>query len=250
MGHEAKTIAAGRERPAFYAMRQGAWRDYVTVLHVPYTLWHLSYVAIGAATAPVFHPDRMLWTLASFFLAVGIAAHALDELKGRPLRTRIPGPVLWLMALVSAAVAVAIGAVGAITVMPSLWAFVVFGSFILVAYNLELLGGAFHTDFWFAFAWGAFPFLTAYWTGSESFSPGAGALAAVCFGLSLTQRKLSTQARLLRRRAAQVCGTIEYSDGASQRLDVAYLLAVPERALRVLSVTVPLLALGLVALRL
>ena len=36
-------------RPAFYALAPGGWRDYVTLLHPPYTLWHLSYVAIGAA---------------------------------------------------------------------------------------------------------------------------------------------------------------------------------------------------------
>jgi hypothetical protein len=38
-------------RPAFYALARGGWRDYVTLLHPPYTLWHLSYVAIGAAIA-------------------------------------------------------------------------------------------------------------------------------------------------------------------------------------------------------
>ena len=36
-------------RPAFYALRSGGWRDYVTLLHPPYTLWHLSYAAMGAA---------------------------------------------------------------------------------------------------------------------------------------------------------------------------------------------------------
>ena len=75
-------------RPAFYALRRGGWRDWVTLLHPPYTLWHLSYVAVGAALAPHFHLDRLLWALVAFFLAMGVAAHALDELNGRPLRTR------------------------------------------------------------------------------------------------------------------------------------------------------------------
>jgi len=39
-------------RPAFYALAPGGWRDYVTLLHLPYTLWHLSYVVIGACLAP------------------------------------------------------------------------------------------------------------------------------------------------------------------------------------------------------
>jgi hypothetical protein len=69
-------------RPAFYALAPGGWRDYVTLLHPPYTLWHLSYVAIGAALAPHVEVERLVATLVAFFLAVGIGAHALDELNG------------------------------------------------------------------------------------------------------------------------------------------------------------------------
>ena len=43
-------------RPAFYALPSGGWRDLVTILHPPYTLWHLSYVALGAAAAPTLTP--------------------------------------------------------------------------------------------------------------------------------------------------------------------------------------------------
>ena len=60
------------------------------LLHPPYTLWHLSYVAIGATLAPRFDGGRLVATLLAFFLAVGVCAHALDELHGRPLRTTIP----------------------------------------------------------------------------------------------------------------------------------------------------------------
>ena len=78
------------QRPAFYAMAPGGLRDYVTLLHPPYTLCHLSYVAIGAALAPELPLDRLLWGLAAFALALGVGAHALDELNGRPLRTESP----------------------------------------------------------------------------------------------------------------------------------------------------------------
>ena len=86
-------------RPAFYALRSGGFRDYVTLLHPPYTLWHLSYVVVGAGLAPHFHLDRLVWAVAAFFLAMGVAAHALDELKGRPLRTQIPTGVLAALAV-------------------------------------------------------------------------------------------------------------------------------------------------------
>jgi hypothetical protein len=72
-------------RPAFYALAPGGWRDYLTLLHPPYTAWHLSYVAIGATLAPHFHADRLGAAAAAFFLGLGVGAHALDEWQGRPL---------------------------------------------------------------------------------------------------------------------------------------------------------------------
>ena len=69
--------------------RSGGWRDLVTLLHPPYTAWHLSYVALGAAAAPHIYANRLAAALAAFFLAVGISAHALDELNGRPLETKL-----------------------------------------------------------------------------------------------------------------------------------------------------------------
>src|ERR1700716_1377840 len=156
-------MPSAAERPAFYALRPGGWRDLVTLLHPPYTAWHLSYVAIGAAAAPQLHADRLAAALGAFLLGVGVCAHALDELNGRPLGTRLSDGTLVGLAVAGLTGAVAIGVVGAATVSPGLVPFVVAGAFIVAAYNLELLGGRFHTDFWFAAAWGAFPALTGYW---------------------------------------------------------------------------------------
>src|SRR4051794_33341508 len=115
------------DRPAFYALAPGRWRDLVTVLHPPYTLWHLSYVALGAAAAPQVHVDRLLAALAAFFLAVGVSAHALDELHGRPLGTRLPGRVLAGMAAAGLAGALAIRVIGVFTVSASLLPLVLAG---------------------------------------------------------------------------------------------------------------------------
>ena len=87
-------MTAARPRPSFYALRPGGWRDYVTLLHPPYTLWHLSYVAVGAALAPHMDWTLLGWTTLAFALAMGVGAHALDELRDRPLQTRISPPVL------------------------------------------------------------------------------------------------------------------------------------------------------------
>jgi hypothetical protein len=242
-------VALETSRPAFYALRSGGWRDYVTLLHAPYTAWHLSYVAIGAALTPSFSWSRLLPTMAAFFLAVGIGAHALDELNGRPLRTRIPEHVLTVLAAISIGGAVAIGVVGTITVNAWIGLFVAVGAFVVVAYNLESFGGRFHDDIWFALAWGTFPLLTGYFAAAESASKVAVAGAVFAFALSLAQRILSTQVRDMRRRVLRVHGTVERVDGTSTELTVADVMGPAERALRVLSVAVVALAVAMVMMR-
>ena len=96
-------------RPAFYALAPGGWRDYVTLIHLPYTAWHLSYVVIGACLAPHVPGWRLVLTVVAFFLGLGVGAHALDELNGRPLQTRIPTGALVALAAGSLAAASAIG---------------------------------------------------------------------------------------------------------------------------------------------
>src|SRR5207253_8741888 len=113
--------------PAFHALRPGGWRDYWTLLHPPYTLWHLSYVAIGAAAARRLAVGRLGASLVAFFLGVGLTAHALDELGGRPLGTHISSRVLVAIAAIGLAGAIALGVLGAIEVSWWLLAFVAFG---------------------------------------------------------------------------------------------------------------------------
>src|SRR3954453_21355878 len=194
------------DRPAFYALRPGGWRDLLTLLHPPYTAWHLSYVALGAVASPELHGDRLVATLAAFFLAVGVCAHALDELNGRPLGTHLSSELLVGLAVVALAGAVALGVIGAVTVSLGLVPFVAAGAFIVVAYNLELFGGWFHSDFWFAAAWGAFPALTGYWINALELRVEGIAVAAGCFMLSVAQRRLSTPVRELRRHTVAVTG--------------------------------------------
>jgi hypothetical protein len=194
----------GEPRPAFYALTGGGWRDYVTLLHPPYTLWHLSYVAIGAALAPHMKWGLLGWTTLAFLLAMGIGAHALDELNGRPLRTAIPARVLVGLAAVSIAAACAIGVVAAAGTTWWLLLFIVFGAFIAVAYNLELFDGAFHSDLWFAASWGAFPVLTAYFAAAERLRGEAFAAAAFALLMSLAQRTLSSEVRFARRNAGDL----------------------------------------------
>jgi hypothetical protein len=240
----------GLERPAFYALRPGGWRDLLTLLHPPYTAWHLSYVALGAASAPNVHAGRLLAALGAFFLGVGVCAHALDELHGRPLGTRLSDRVLVGLAVGGLIGAVGIGVVGLIVVSLSLAPFVVVGGFIVVAYNLELFGGRFHSDFWFAAAWGAFPALTSYWANALSIRAAGLIVAAACFGLSMAQRRLSSPVRELRRRTVSVTGQQTLTDGRVLEVSVARIAAPLDGALRALSLALVLMAFGLIAVRL
>ena len=237
-------------RPAFYALRPGGWRDYVTLLHPPYTAWHLSYVAIGAALAPHVETWPLVGALGAFGLALGVGAHALDEFQGRPLGTRIPGPVLVALAAVSIGGAVAIGIVSALAFTFWLLPFVAVGGLLVVAYNLELAGGRFHSDAWFAVSWGGLPVISAYLAQTGRVDAPAVLAAGFAVLLSAAQRVLSTEVRELRRGAVPVEGAAVLAGGQGVELDRDSALRGREAALRALAAAVVLLAAALLVLRL
>lgn len=235
------------DRPAFYALRSGGWRDLVTLLHPPYTAWHLSYVALGAAAAPHIYADRLAAALVAFFLAVGISAHALDELHGRPLGTQLSATTLIALAVIGSVGAIGIGIAGVIVVSPLLAPLVLAGALLVPAYNLELAGGRFHNDTWFALAWGGFPAFTGYFVNALTIRPAGLLVAAACCLLSAAQRQLSTPVRRLRRNTTEVTGRQQLRDGQVVELTRAGLSAPLEGALRALWIALVLLAAGLVA---
>jgi len=224
-------MTSSGERSAFYAVGRGTGGlgDWMTLLHPPYTLWHLSYVAMGAAVMPGLVLWRLAGTLLAFFLAVGIGAHALDELHGRPLGTGISATLLKVTAVASISAAMVLGLVdGGWKLVP----FVIAGGILVYGYNLELFGGVLHSDVWFAIAWGAFPALVGAYAQHWTLSLAAGVAAVAAFFLSLGQRALSTPARALRRRVTGVSVRVTFTDGSQRDLGRADLLAPLERALR------------------
>jgi hypothetical protein len=235
--------------PAFYARHGGSLADWWTLLHPPYTLWHLSYVVLGAAMAPVVDWTALGLAVLAFFLAVGLAAHALDELEGRPLGTRISDSVLRAVAVVALAGACALGVYGVFFHRDTNWALaaaIPVGAVLVVGYNLELFGGRLHTDHAFAWGWGGFPAAVGFVAQSPalSWSSVTAAVAATfgAVGTSYAQRHLSTPARDLRRRTTDVTGTLTWRDGRVTPLDRSVLIAPLEGALRALSWAVPIIA--------
>jgi hypothetical protein len=238
---------------AFYARGGGRRSEWWTVLHPPYTLWHLSYAVMGAAIAPRLSWAVLAATVLAFFLAVGLAAHALDEVSGRPLGTTITSRTLWIVASVSLAGAVLVGALtvphSSLLLVPC----IALGVLLVLGYNLELFGARLHTDIGFAAAWGGFPVVVGFLAQAPPLTrpvtAGALALALAATAASYAQRRLSTPARALRRRASGVHGVLTMLDGTQQALDRAALLAPLEAALKALSVAVPLLAVALLLAR-
>jgi hypothetical protein len=228
-------------RPAYYARTGSAGRDLIALLHVPYTLWHLSYVAIGAAIAPDVDWRVLAGTVGAFAVGLGIGAHALDEVKSRPLRTGLSDRALWWLGMVAMAVALAIAVVGAAELSPWVLAWGAAGVLLAVGYALEWPW--LHSDLGFALAWGAFPVVVGNWAQTLESSWPVVLVAAAATLLSLAQRALSTPARYVRRRTTEAGAHFD----RDRSWDRAELLSTWEDPLRLLSWMVPTLAIGLLA---
>ncbi|HSK07207.1 MAG TPA: hypothetical protein VK990_06775 [Acidimicrobiia bacterium] len=226
-------------RPAFYAPTGSLLGDLVSLLHVPYTLWHLSYVPIGAALAPSLDFRLLAGTLAAFLFGLGIGAHALDEVKSRPLGTRLTDRALWTMGIGAMAVSLAIGVVGGFVISPWVPVWAAAGILLAVGYALEW--PVLHTDLGFGLAWGAFPLLVGHWAQTGTVSVPVLVVAAAATLLSLAQRALSTPARFVRRRTSETVTRFDQDREWSR----AELLDTWEKPLRLLTWTTLALAVGL-----
>jgi hypothetical protein len=218
-------------QPAFYGRTGTKAGDLATVLHLPYTLWHLSYIAMGAALAPQLDAVRLAGTLAAFVFGLGVGAHALDEVHDRPLGTALSPRALWALGVGGLVAATAVAAAGAVIISPWVLVWAAVGITLALAYSLEW-SPLIHSDLGFALAWGAFPTLVGFWAQTEDMTWAPLAMAAAATALSAVQRSLSKSAKEIRR---------------GPRPGGAEELARWETPLRYLSVGVPLIALALLA---
>lgn len=224
--------------PTWYARRGGAAADLLTLLHLPYTLWHLGYVAIGAALAPQLDWRALAGTLLAFAIGLGVSAHALDEVKGRPLGLGLTDRSLLALALIGFVAVAALSVAGAAEVSPWVLAWAAAGIVIASAYCLEWVP-ALHTVIGFGLAWGAFPVVAGYWVQATSLSAAAVLAAAAATLLSMAQRTLSTPARFVRRSTGH---TAVYFDPGTSGWDGDQLLSTWERPLQLLGAAVVVLA--------
>lgn len=236
-------------QPAFYARTGSLPGDLLSMLHLPYTLWHLAYVVIGAAAFEDLDWIRLGGTMLAFFAGTGIGAHALDELNGRPLGTGLSDGALWALAALGFLIAVVVTVAGVWVISPWVVAWAVAGVLLAVAYPLEWWGGLVHTDLGYALSWGAFPVLVGAWAQAETLSVQVVILAVAITLLSLVQRALSRPARHIRRRTRGVTLTL-HGTGEDEQWSRDDLLDTWEQPLRLLSWFTVILALFLALMQL
>ena len=229
------------DAPAFYARTGSVSSDLISLLHTPYTLWHLSYVVIGAAIAPTLDWLILTGTLAAFAIGLGVGAHALDEAKNRPLGTGLSDRALWALGIGAMIVSLVIAGIGAVEVSPWVIVWGIAGVILAVGYALEW--PILHTDNGFALAWGAFPVVVGYWAQTQTISTTGVIVAGAAALLSLAQRALSTPARFVRRRTNE--SMVDF-DGDRQ-WGRAELLRTWEQPLRLLTWATVILAVGLLS---
>ncbi|HLC42942.1 MAG TPA: hypothetical protein VJO34_15120 [Methylomirabilota bacterium] len=226
-----------RIKKTWYAAEGSRWAELLTVLHLPYTGMVLCYVALGAFFAPAVHWDRLAWCLLAYFLGLGVGAHALDELSGRPYGRSFKERELWVIGGATLLLASLIGVYYAVTLSPWLWLFVALGAFFAVTYPLgHLLRGRFHTDFWFVVSWGMLPFLTSYFLQTLTLTFSSLLMAGALGGTAAIEITLSRWVRALRKRPARL--RVMYADGSEEGWEFWQLVGKPERALKLLVATV------------
>ena len=166
--------------------------------------------------------------LLAFFLALGVGAHALDELNGRRSQHASRRASSPRSPRARSARRPRSGSARRWRWNPWLLAFVGLGVLFAVGYNLELFGGRLHGDNWFALAWGAFPLLTGYFGASEKLTLEAG-LAARCFAFALSraQRTLDPRPDDSAAHGRGVSGEIVHADGRREEIDAETLVAAP-----------------------
>lgn len=227
-------------RRSYYAHRGSVWNDLISLLHPPYTVWHLSYVAIGAGLAAELDVVRLLGTLTAFAFGLGISAHAFDEVHSRPLRTSLSDTALWGLGAAGLVGVAVVTVIGAVVISPWVIAWAAAGVLLATGYGLEW-SRLLHSDPGFALAWGAFPVVVGHWAQAESMSPAVIAAAAAAAFFTLAQRRLSTPARFVRRRTVEAGAVFDGGRG----WDRAGLLATWEGPMRALVWAMPVLALAL-----
>lgn len=170
------------------------FRIFVGMLFLPYTGMCISFSIVGSLLSPTtIMWDRIVAIVIIYFAALGISAHAADNMgsKKKPWGDLFSNLELLIMLVCGLVVAYAIGAYYIIFYVPLLLPIAILEGFFLFAYNYEIWNGSFHNNIWFAISWGSLPLLAGYVMQTNSISYVPLLISTAAFLISYIEIKLS-----------------------------------------------------------
>lgn len=214
----------------WYQLEGTKLREFITILHLPYTVMCLSFLTIGFGISGISNWNTYWITMLAYFFGLGIASHSLDQLKGMGSTyvKLLSDDELATIGISALIFSVLLG----ITLMFELsaWYLIVLiplQVFFVFSYPLKVLfKGFFHNNFWFAVSFGFLPVVIGYYVNTLSFSLLAIFWGVVAFTISEIEINLSRYVRKMRKKN-----------------DSRY-LELPERALKLLCLMTYLIAIS------
>ena len=183
------------------------FRAFIGMLFLPYTGMCISFTIIGSMLSESIAWDRVLSIFIIYFLALGVSAHAADNLgskKIKPWGNYFSTFELRLMVIGGLSVSYILGIYYIITFVPLLLIIAIIEGFFLFAYNFELFNGLFHNNFWFAVSWGALPLLAGFVIQTNSISVLSLISSIMAFFVAYTEIRISRKYKELKRNPQDV----------------------------------------------
>jgi hypothetical protein len=183
------------------------FRAFIGMLFLPYTGMCISFTIIGSMLSESIAWDRVLSIFIIYFLALGVSAHAADNLgskKIKPWGNFFSTFELRLMVIGGLSVSYILGVYYIIIVAPLLLIIAIIEGFFLFAYNFELFNGLFHNNFWFAVSWGGLPLLAGFIIQTNSISVLSLISSIIAFLVAYTEIRISRKYKELKRKPQDV----------------------------------------------
>ena len=183
------------------------FRAFIGMLFLPYTGMCISFTIIGSMLSESILWDRVLSIFIIYFLALGVSAHAADNLgskKIKPWGNFFTTFELKLMVIGGLSVSYAIGIYYIIIFTPLLLIIAIMEGFFLFAYNFELFNGFFHNNFWFAVSWGSLPLLAGFVIQTNSISILSLFSSTIAFLIAYSEIRISRIYKELKRKPQDI----------------------------------------------
>lgn len=229
-------------RKAWYHLEGSKKAELWTILHLPYTLMCIAFLAVGFAIHKPVNWELFGAAILAYFLGLGLAAHAFDQLSltGSRYVKYLTRRELLAIGISSLITAIAIGVF--YMVKYSLWHLIwliPLQAIFAIGYPIgETFRGKLHNDISFSFSFGALPPLVGFYVNTGELSLVVLPFMVLCGLVAYIEILLSRQCRRLRKELRE--GIIRMGDlvftPRKDSIPAIYrdLIEKPEKALKVL----------------